>query len=119
MQQIKTEKPWGYEILWAKTDKYVGKIIKINNGKRLSLQYHNKKSETICVLDGVLELHIKDNISDKINTFYLKKGDSYDILVGTIHRFCCPEDSWGVELVEVSTPELDDVVRVEDDFGRV
>jgi hypothetical protein len=107
------DKPWGYEVIWAKTDKYVGKILKIFPACKLSLQYHEKKTETIYVSDGVLELHLKD----KVVTLF--KGQSYHIEPNTIHRFACPKDSWGVELVEVSTPELDDVVRLQDDYGRV
>jgi len=108
----KIEKPWGYEIIWAKTDKYVGKILKINPGCKLSLQYHERKTETIYVSDGILELHLKDKVVT------LNKGDSFHVPVNTIHRFACPKDLWGVELFEVSTPELDDVVRLQDDYGR-
>lgn len=113
----KIQKPWGYEIIWAHTEKYVGKVLRIFPNKRLSLQYHENKTETIYVNDGVLQLDIK--MGDDLFSLKLNKGDSYHIPPKTIHRFCCPEDSWGVELVEVSTSELDDVVRVEDDFGRV
>ena len=116
MEQQKTEKPWGYEVLWAKTTNYAGKVIRIFPGKRLSLQYHNNKSETIYVNDGVLRLDLK--VGDDLYSLILNKGDSYHIPPKTIHRFCCLEDSLGVELIEVSTTELDDVVRVEDDFGR-
>jgi mannose-6-phosphate isomerase-like protein (cupin superfamily) len=113
----KIQKPWGYEIIWAHTEKYVGKVLRIFPNKRLSLQYHENKTETIYVNDGILQLDLK--MGDDLFSLKLNKGDSYHIPPKTIHRFCCPEDSWGVELVEVSTPELDDVVRVEDDFGRV
>ena len=109
----KIDKPWGYEIIWAKTDKYVGKILKINPGQKLSLQYHEKKTETIYVSDGVLELHLEDKIVP------LNKGETFHIEPNTIHRFACPKDAWGVELMEVSTSELDDVVRLQDDYGRV
>jgi len=109
----KIQKPWGYEIIWARTDQYVGKMLKINQGCKLSLQYHEKKRETVYVSDGVLELHLKDKI------VFLHKGESFHIEPGTIHRFACPEGAWGVELMEVSTPELDDVVRLQDDYGRV
>jgi len=117
MQKIKTDKPWGYEILWAKTDKYVGKIIKINSNHRLSLQLHEHKTETVYVNEGVLELILYQG--EDLYSLKLQKGDSYHIPPRTVHRFCCPKESPFVELVEVSTPELDDVVRLEDDFGRV
>ena len=110
MQKI--EKPWGYEIIWAKTDKYVGKILHINKEQKLSLQYHEKKMETIYVQDGKLELHLKDQV------LILSKGETFHIIPNTIHRFACPSDVESVELVEVSTPELDDVVRLQDDYGR-
>ncbi len=108
----KIDKPWGYEIIWAKTDKYVGKILKIFPNCKLSLQYHERKIETIYVLNGILELHLKDEV------IYLQKGQSYHISPNTIHRFACPKESWGVELAEVSTPELDDVIRLQDEYGR-
>jgi len=111
--QTRVDKPWGYEIIWAKNDKYVGKLLKIFPGCKLSLQYHEKKMETIYVADGMLELHLADN-----KVVLLQKGESYHIPVNTVHRFACPKDSWGVELFEVSTPELDDVVRLQDDYGR-
>lgn len=111
--QIKIDKPWGYEIVWAKTDKYVGKLLKINPGCKLSLQYHEKKTETIYVSDGLLELHLADN-----KIIYLQKGETFHVEPKTIHRFACPKDSRGVELIEVSTPELDDVIRLQDDYGR-
>lgn len=116
MQQTKTEKPWGYEILWAKTDKYVGKIIKINNGKRLSLQYHENKTETVFVKNGVLEIILKNG--EDLYSQTLLEGESYHIPSKTVHRFCCGKECDFVELIEVSTPELDDVVRLEDDYGR-
>lgn len=108
----KIDKPWGYEIIWAKTDKYVGKVLYINSGQKLSLQYHEKKTETIYVNEGFLELHLQDQI------LTLHKGQSFHIEPNIVHRFACPNYSEYVELVEVSTPELDDVVRIQDDYGR-
>jgi len=108
---MKVEKPWGHEIRWAINDKYLGKILHINAGQRLSLQYHEVKDETIYVLEGTLIVHGKDNIT------ILDQGDSLRIQPGTIHRFCAPPSDH-VKLVEVSTPEIDDVVRLEDDYGR-
>lgn len=110
------EKPWGHEIIWALTDKYVGKILHINGGKRLSLQHHNVKDETIIVISGTLRIDHAQNINDSLETNFLYPGDAFHIPPGTIHRFCAPIDN--VVLHEVSTPELLDVVRHADDFGR-
>ena len=108
---MKVEKPWGHEIRWAINNKYLGKILYIKAGSRLSLQYHEQKDETIYVLNGEAVVHLDDKIH------LLSKGESLRIQPGMIHRFCAPEDS-DVELIEVSTPEIDDVVRLEDDYGR-
>lgn len=111
----RTDKPWGYELLWSHTDHYAGKIIHVNAGERLSLQFHNHKSESVLVVSGTLHLHI--GRGDSQETVYLNAGDSYDIPVGTVHRFEAPSEG-DVEIIEVSTPELDDVVRLEDDYAR-
>ena len=111
------DKPWGWEKLWAHTDKYVGKFLYIKEGRQLSRQYHEHKEETIYILKGTLILEIgqgKDMITKE-----LSPGSTYHIPPGTIHRFCAPKDRMPVELVEVSTPEIDDVVRIEDDYDRV
>lgn len=105
------EKPWGYEEIWAKTDKYVAKKIHINKGHRLSLQYHNKKEETIYVQDGTLLVVGEDGIYS-----FLSQGESLHIKPKVIHRFCATNQD--VTIFEVSTTELDDVVRLEDDYGR-
>ncbi len=108
------EKPWGHEEIWAETNRYVGKYLHIKSGKRLSRQYHRNKEETIRVLEGelLLELGTSANTTQKI----LKKGEIYHIAPGTIHRFCATKED--VILVEVSTPELDDVIRLADDYDR-
>lgn len=111
----RTDKPWGYELLWSHTDHYAGKIIHINAGRRLSLQYHEQKHESILVLSGTLLLHL--GRGDDAGVIELGPGESYDIPVGDIHRFAAPSDA-DVEIIEVSTPELDDVVRLEDDYDR-
>jgi len=116
MQVKYVSKPWGHEEIWAHTDKYVGKILYINPNSKLSLQYHNEKEETIRVLKGTLYLHHapkgnKDTIISK-----LVEGDVYHVPVGQVHRFEAREEA--VELVEVSTTQLDDVVRIEDDYSR-
>ena len=108
------DKPWGHEIRWAINDKYLGKILHINRGAQLSRQYHEKKDETIFVLNGILILELGE---DPVKQVILKPGDSHRIKPMTIHRFKAPSDNW-VKLVEVSTPEIEDVVRIEDDYGR-
>ena len=118
---IKVEKPWGHEIRWALNEKYLGKILHINNGQSLSRQYHEVKDETIYVLQGLLILELgmnenKNNQAEKVKV--LETGESYRIKPGTIHRFVAPKENF-VRLVEVSTPEIDDVVRLEDNYGRI
>ncbi len=113
MKSEKTGKPWGYESLIIKTDKYVAKMITIYNGKRTSLQFHNVKDESVMVLSGNLQVTLGDAI------FLLGIGSqSMDIQHGRNHRFTSVGNTDTV-MLEVSTPELDDVVRIEDDFGRV
>jgi len=110
------EKPWGSETIWAETDEYVGKIIFINKGHKLSRQYHEKKEETILVKSGILNLEIGSKDSGGITHLTLLAGETFHVHPGVIHRFCA--DKVGVELIEVSTPFLDDVVRLEDDYDR-
>jgi len=110
------EAPWGYQEIWAHTQNYVGKILYINPHSRLSLQYHNQKEETIRVLKGTLYLHHTIKGNDHIIVTKLVEGDVYHVPVGQVHRFEAREEA--VELVEVSTTQLDDVVRIEDDYSR-
>ena len=109
----RVEKPWGYELHWAKTDRYVGKHIHINKGHALSLQYHNKKDETIFLFAGKLLFEIKEG--DELVKIEMKPGDRIHVKPPTVHRRTAIEDC---EIMEVSTPELDDVVRLEDRYGR-
>jgi len=111
---MKIKKPWGHEIRWAVNDKYLGKILRIEPGQRLSRQYHSEKDETIYVLDGVLVLELGPK--DKLVRTIMHPGTTMRIEPGTIHRFAAPSD--GCTLIEVSTPEIDDVIRLEDDYGR-
>ena len=111
---MKVDKPWGHEIRWAINEKYLGKILHINRGCQLSRQYHEIKDETIYVLDGVLILELGSNPIEKVT---LRQGESHRIKPTTIHRFKAPSGC-DVKLIEVSTPEIDDVVRIEDDYGR-
>lgn len=111
----KIKKPWGYEIIWAHTEKYVGKILYIKSKNRLSLQFHKEKEETIYVISGLLFLIYGEDKSS-LKEVCLKPGDSWHIKPGLIHRFCAKDED--VKLAEVSTTELDDVVRISDDYNR-
>jgi len=107
------KKPWGYELIWAHTERYVGKILHINKGESLSYQFHQVKDETIRLLSGVLEMDVeKDGERGKL---VLMPGDCLHIVPHMKHRMIAVEDC---EVLEVSTPELDDVVRLEDRYGR-
>jgi mannose-6-phosphate isomerase len=109
----KTEKPWGFELLFALTPKYAGKLIFVKKGHRLSLQYHEKKDETMYLYQGKVLLEIEDDGKMVSKTFL--PGQSLRIPPHTRHRLKAIEDT---TLFEVSTTELDDVVRLEDDYGR-
>lgn len=113
--QLRTDKPWGYELLWSETPHYAAKIIHIDAGKRLSLQYHEHKHESVLVLSGTLLLNLGQGADASVTE--LQSGQSADIPAGDIHRFEAPA-SGDVELIEVSTPHLDDVIRLEDDYQR-
>ncbi len=112
----KIEKPWGYEILWAhnKEANYASKILFIECGKKTSKQYHKIKEETIYVLSGILTLII--SVDDTECFYYLKKGTSFHINSNLIHRFYA--EFGDVELAETSTNHLEDVIRIEDEYGR-
>tara|TARA_A100001515_G_scaffold138416_1_gene131978 strand:- start:442 stop:780 length:339 start_codon:yes stop_codon:yes gene_type:complete len=109
--QKKIIKPWGYEIHWAQTDDYVGKLLFIKAGHRLSKQYHEKKEETVFVIQGTLY-----NYDEFDNILKFSVGESFHVEPGQIHRFGANENN--VKIIEVSTPHLDDVVRLEDDYKR-
>ncbi len=114
-QQIqRVEKPWGYELIWAKTGDYVGKILHINKGHKLSLQYHRQKEETIYVSSGKMMFLIEDE-KGQMQEVTMNPGDAQHIAVGRKHRMVALEDC---DVLEVSTPQLDDVVRLEDGYGR-
>ena len=110
----RVEKPWGHEIIWAKADRYVGKILHINPGHVLSLQYHNKKDESIYVLTGEIILRIQDG--ETLIERRVRQGEAFHIPPKQIHQF---EAVVVTDLLEASTPELDDVVRLQDRYGRV
>ena len=110
----RVDKPWGHEIIWAHADRYVGKILVIEAGRRLSLQKHAVKDEWIFVQSGRLRLTLEDDAGE-LQVEELGPGDDRHVPTGRIHRYEAIERC---ELIEVSTPELDDVIRLQDDFGR-
>jgi mannose-6-phosphate isomerase len=110
----RTAKPWGYEELWALTGRYAGKVLHITRGHQLSLQYHEQKDETILLYAGRLILLLEDE-RGVLREHWLSPGEARHIPVGRRHRMIALEDC---DVLEVSTPELDDVVRVEDAYGR-
>ena len=107
------EKPWGHETIWARTDRYVGKVLHIKAGHALSVQYHNQKDETVHLLSG--ELVYRVQMGDALEDMHLNAGESFRITPGTIHQMEAVTDC---DVLEVSTPELDDVVRLSDRYGR-
>ena len=109
----RVDKPWGYELHWAKTDRYVGKLIHINKGHALSLQYHNQKDETIFLWAGKMLFEI--DVNGTLTKREMLPGESVHVTPPTIHRMTAIEDC---DVFEVSTPELHDVVRLEDRYGR-
>jgi mannose-6-phosphate isomerase len=112
----RVEKPWGYEIWWARTDRYVGKVLHVRKGESLSLQYHNVKEETIRIQSGRLLLEIgAAGAEGDLRRVEMGPGDVMHIAPRTVHRMTGLEDC---DVLEVSTPELDDVVRLEDRYGR-
>lgn len=108
------QKPWGHEEIWAETPKYVGKYLHIKAGHRLSRQYHEQKEETIRVLSGKLVLEI--GTGDNMIFTSLSVGEVFHVTPLTVHRFGAGDED--VVLVEVSTPELNDVIRIADDYSR-
>jgi mannose-6-phosphate isomerase-like protein (cupin superfamily) len=113
----KVEKPWGHELIWAKTKDYVGKLLFIKKGHKLSLQYHRIKEETIFLQSGKMNFVFeeKEN-SNELKEIILNPGEAHHIPVGRKHRMIALEDC---VVFEVSTPHLDDVVRLEDSYGRI
>jgi quercetin dioxygenase-like cupin family protein len=112
------DKPWGYELWWARTERYVGKILHINKGHSLSLQYHKVKEETILVQSGVLLYEVRgpeEKSDGPLRKLEMRPGDTFHTTPGTVHRMTAIEDC---DILEVSTPELEDVVRLEDRYGR-
>jgi mannose-6-phosphate isomerase len=112
------EKPWGHEEVWASSTRYVGKILFIKQGHRLSRQYHKVKEETIMVLEGELTCeHGPYFEGDTIYLEVMQPGEIFHVFPGTIHRFCA--ETSDVKIIEVSSPEIQDVTRLEDDYRRI
>ena len=110
----KIDKPWGYELLWARTDRYAAKVLHIVAGHRLSLQYHEHKVETLLLYSGRMLLVLEDE-HGALREHHVGAGEAYHIPAGRRHRMIALEDC---EVFEVSTDELEDVVRIEDAYGR-
>ncbi|MEZ5320173.1 MAG: cupin domain-containing protein [Vicinamibacterales bacterium] len=109
----RVDKPWGYELHWAVTERYVGKLIHVEQGHALSLQYHNQKDETIFLWTGKMLFEMEEH--GKLVEREMKPGEAIHITPGTVHRMTAVTDC---DIFEVSTPELDDVVRIQDRYGR-
>jgi mannose-6-phosphate isomerase-like protein (cupin superfamily) len=111
----RVEKPWGWELIWAEAEAYVGKILFVRAGQSLSLQFHNVKDESWYVQDGSAKLELGDTGKAILNTEVIGPGMCFRFRPGTVHRVTALEDT---TIIEVSTPHLDDVVRLEDRYGR-
>ncbi|MDQ8163812.1 MAG: cupin domain-containing protein [Gemmatimonadota bacterium] len=108
-------KPWGHETIWAHTDRYVGKILHITAGQALSVQYHERKDETVFLLQGEMNYWVQLPGDTELRDQRLTTGQSFRITPGTIHYMEAITDC---DVLEASTPELDDVVRIKDRYGR-
>lgn len=110
----RVEKPWGYEIWWAHTEHYAGKILHVDAGHRLSLQFHHEKDESCYLLSGKLLL-VQGDSAGELNETVVAEGHAWRNMPGSVHTIQAIEDS---DVLEVSTPQLDDVVRLVDNYGR-
>ena len=108
-------KPWGHETIWAHTDRYVGKILHVKAGEKLSIQYHEKKDETVHLLAGEMKYWVQLPGDTELRDQRLTAGQSFRITPRTIHAIEAITD---IDVLEASTPELDDVVRIQDRYGR-
>ena len=114
VETSRVDKPWGYELRWAITDLYAGKVLHVNSGEALSLQYHERKDEYLYVTSGVLDIEL-GGPDGALTRHRMQVGDTLHITPGTRHRLTAVEDA---EIFEVSTSEIDDVVRIQDRYGR-
>ena len=114
VSQRRVEKPWGWELVWAETEHYAGKLLFVRAGEALSLQYHEQKDESWLVREGRARLELGE-VGGELEVLEIRVGDAFRFRPGTVHRVTALEDTL---VLEVSTPQLDDVVRVEDRYGR-
>ncbi|MEJ7809141.1 MAG: cupin [Gemmatimonadaceae bacterium] len=110
---VVVQKPWGHEVIWANTERYVGKILHIKAGQSLSVQYHNRKDETIYLLAGEMIYRVQEG--DELKDVRLRVGDAFRNVPLTVHQMEAVTDC---DVLEASTPDLDDVVRLSDRYGR-
>jgi mannose-6-phosphate isomerase len=115
VQVTHVPKPWGHETIWAHSERYVGKILHINAGHELSVQYHNRKDETVYLLSGEIVYRVQPAGREVLDDVRLRIGESFRITPGTIHQMIALTDC---DVLEVSTPEIDDIVRISDKYGR-
>jgi mannose-6-phosphate isomerase len=111
----RVDKPWGYELIWAVTEHYAGKLLSVTAGQSLSLQFHREKDESWYVLEGRAELELAAPGEKATSSEIVTPGAAFRITAGTVHRIRALEDT---VILEVSTPQLGDVVRLEDVYGR-
>ena len=111
----RVDKPWGHELIWALTEAYCGKVLFVRAGESLSLQFHREKDESWYVLDGRAELELGAPGQSMLNSEIVPPGAAFRFAPGTVHRVTAIEDT---RILEVSTPQIDDVVRLEDAYGR-
>ena len=114
-QPDRVEKPWGYELIWAKAEGYAGKVLFVRAGQALSLQFHREKDESWYVLEGRAEVQLGEVGEAVLKTEIVGPGTAFRFRPGTVHRVRAVEDT---TILEVSTPELEDIVRLEDEYGR-
>ena len=114
-QPVRVDKPWGYELHWAVTERYIGKILHVKRGHALSLQFHERKDESLMVMTGTVDVDL-DDAQGQLHTHRLEKGETLRIRPRQRHRITAIEDT---DVLEVSSPEIDDIVRLEDRYGRV
>ncbi len=111
----RVDKPWGYELIWAVTDIYVGKLLFVKAGESLSLQYHELKDESWLIQSGLARIELGAVGDERLSEEVIGPGAAFHYVPGTVHRITAVEDTM---IVEVSTPHLEDVVRLADSYGR-
>ena len=115
VETLRVDKPWGYELIWAVTDIYVGKVLFVKAGHSLSLQYHEQKDESWLIQSGRARIELGAVGADSLQDEEVGAGAAFHYVPGTVHRITAVEDT---TILEVSTPHLDDVVRLTDRYGR-